>query len=24
MNAWAERGLPFEPEDGEVAGPRPA
>ncbi len=21
--AWAEQGLPLEPEDGEVAGPRP-
>lgn len=23
MNAWAEAGLPIEPEGGEVAGPRP-
>lgn len=22
--AWAEQGLPLEPESGEVAGPRPA
>jgi len=21
--AWAEQGLPLEPEDGEIAGPRP-
>ena len=23
MNAWVAQGLPLEPEDGEVAGPRP-
>lgn len=23
LSAWAEAGLPLEPEDGEVAGPRP-
>jgi len=23
MTAWVEKGLPLEPEDGEVAGPRP-
>ena len=23
ISAWAERGLPIEPEDGEVAKPRP-
>ena len=23
MKAWAEQGLPLEPADGEVAGPRP-
>jgi rhodanese-related sulfurtransferase len=23
MTAWAEQGLPMEPADGEVAGPRP-
>lgn len=23
MTAWAEQGLPLEPEDGEIVGPRP-
>ncbi len=23
MNAWVAQGLPLEPEDGEIAGPRP-
>jgi rhodanese-related sulfurtransferase len=23
LSAWAERGLPLDPPEGEVAGPRP-
>jgi len=23
LNAWVEKGLPLEPESGEIAGPRP-